>query len=278
MSAPSLPLAPTFTTVVTTVDDRPASERAVPVAGALAQLAGAAVELLTVDTDGLSESRCRRRLDDVARLLPPDLPVTTTLEFSLESVAEAVGHVDRGPGAVLCIATHGRGSLSSLALGSVTTHLVRHTEMSILTVGPACPAPGPDDLARPAVAALDGSQLDDDVMAAAATWCRSTGAPLTVTTTITRPSEPSAWSDADQVLAWAERRATDLGLLGIATSLVAASDPTEGILRALDAAPGVYVVGSHRRGPLARLVYGSTTTRLVQQAPCPVLVAGPVPR
>ncbi len=275
MTAPSPPVAPTFTTVVTTVDDRPASERAVPVAAALAHLSNAAVELLTVDTDGLSESRCRRRLDDVARLLPADLPVTTTLEFSLESVAEAVARVDRGPGAVLCIATHGRGSLTALALGSVTTHLLRHTDLSILTVGPQCAAPGADDLARPAIAALDGSSLDDDVMAAAATWCRSTGAPLTVTTTITRPSEPLAWSDADQVLAWAERRAVELGLPDATTSLVAASDASEGILRALDGPPGCYVVGSHRRGPVGRLIYGSNATRLVQQAPCPVLVAGP---
>lgn len=273
MSAPA-PLAPTITTVVTTIDDRPASERAVPVAAALAATSGATVELLSVDPVGLSASRSQRRLDEVVRQVPLGVEVTSTVLATTDSVADALGRLDRGPGAVLCIATHGRGAVLSLALGSVTAHLVRHTHLPVLAVGPGCAADVAEHLDGPAVAGVDGGPLDEEVLDAAALWARSTGAPIVVTTTITTPGEPRSWTSADEVLHRAEARLRRLEV-PVTTSLIAASDVDEGILRALDGPPGCIVVGSHRRGPLGRMVLGSTATQVARRAACPVLVAAP---
>ncbi|QYG92279.1 universal stress protein [Iamia sp. SCSIO 61187] len=261
------------TTIVVPIDDGPTSERSVPVAGALARLTGATVELLSVDTDGSAPAQVRRRLDDLVGGIPAGVPVCTTVEGTTEPVAGVIAHLDRDPDTLVCLATRGRGALVSLALGSVTTDVVSQTHLQVLVVGPGCASSPPPDLTAPAVVALDGSDVDEDVMVTAAGWAHDTGAPLTVTTTITRPYEPEVWVDADRILAWAEARAAELGV-GITTSLVASTDVGAGVLRAIEGPIGCIVVGSHRRGRIGRIVLGSTVTRLTHQAPCPVLVAG----
>ena len=61
-----------------------------------------------------------------------------------------------------------------------------------------------------------------------------------------------------------------------ATFLVWEGDPAEVILAASEAEDvDVVILGSHRRGLLGRLVLGSMSTRVSEQARCPVLV---VPR
>lgn len=61
-----------------------------------------------------------------------------------------------------------------------------------------------------------------------------------------------------------------------ATFLVWEGDPAEVILAASEAENvDVVILGSHRRGLLGRLVLGSMSTRVSEQASCPVLV---VPR
>jgi nucleotide-binding universal stress UspA family protein len=261
------------TTIVVPVDDGPTSERAVPVAGALARLTGATVELLSVDPDRSPPEQVRRRLDDLAGRVPPGVPVGCTVEGTTEPVAGVIAHLDRDPDTLVCLATRGRGALVSLALGSVTTDVVSQTHLQVLVVGPGCASAPAPDLTAPAVVALDGSDVDEDVMVTAAAWAHDTGAPLTVSTTITQRYEPEGWVDADRILAWAEERAAELDL-PITTSLVAATDVGAGILRAVEGPIGCLVVGSHRRGRIGRVVLGSTVARLTHRAPCPVLVAG----
>ena len=173
-----------ITTIVVPVSDAPTSERSIPVAGALARMTGATLELVGVDPVGLAPERTQRRLDEVASSVASGVAVRTTVEDTVESVAATLAHLERDSGAVLCLATRGRGPLLSLALGSVTVEIVRASAMPALVVGPSCIASTPTDLAAPAVLALDGTEVDDDVMAAAVVWSRATGAPLTVTTTI----------------------------------------------------------------------------------------------
>ncbi|MEA2652125.1 MAG: hypothetical protein QOI85_1846 [Chloroflexota bacterium] len=59
-----------------------------------------------------------------------------------------------------------------------------------------------------------------------------------------------------------------------ATFLVWEGDPAEAILAASEAESiDVIVLGSHGRGPLGRLLLGSTSTAVSEQARCQVLVA-----
>jgi len=262
--------------ILVPIDDAPLSTRAVPVAGALARLAGATVDLLSVEPVGPPRDGVHERLEEVARLVPPGVGVSTAVVPTTASVARTLAELEHPGGTMLCMATHGRGPLGSLGLGSVTADLVAHAEMPVMVVGPSCTTQSPTDLSGPVVAAVEGSARDDAVVAAAVHLAQVTGSALTLTTAVTRPRDPAAWSQADDVLSAAADRAADLGLEAERTP-VAAADAAEGVLRTAAAGAGGIVMGSHRRGRLGRLLFGSTTAHVVRSATCPVLVAAPVP-
>ena len=98
------------TTIVVPIDEAPTSERSVPVAGALARLTGASVELLSVDIDGSAPEQVRRRLDDLVGRVPAGVPACTTVEGTTKPVAGVIAHLDRGADALVCLATRGRGA------------------------------------------------------------------------------------------------------------------------------------------------------------------------
>ena len=77
-----------------------------------------------------------------------------------------------------------------------------------------------------------------------------------------------------EVIAGAQRvvaRARTAG--AVATFLVWDGDPADSIIAAADAeGADVIVIGSHGRGRLGRLVLGSTSARVADEATCPVVV------
>jgi nucleotide-binding universal stress UspA family protein len=78
---------------------------------------------------------------------------------------------------------------------------------------------------------------------------------------------------AHQDVAIAHRYLAELGVE--AEMRIAYGDPVDEIRREAEAgAYDVIVVGSHGRGGLAQVVLGSVSKALLQQSPCPVLVAG----
>jgi nucleotide-binding universal stress UspA family protein len=263
-----------ITHVLVPIDDTELSTRAVPFAGALARLAGATVDLLTVDPLGCNQGLDAKRLDDVAELVPPGIGLGKRIVATTESVADTLAHLDHPTGTIMCIATHGRGAFASLGLGSTTANLVTRTRMPVLVIGPRCPSDDTSHLTGPVLAAVDGSPRDEAVVRTAVQWARATGSPMVATTTVTRPSEPEAWSAANDILAGVRSAAAGQGV-DAEVLPVAAADVDEGLLRAIEPGTGCVVMGSHHRGRLGRLLYGSTTASVVHRAPCPVLVAAP---
>lgn len=262
--------------ILVPIDRTALSTRAVPVAGALARLTGATVDLLSVEPVGPPSQEVPARLDDVTAMVPPGVGTSTRVVATVESVAATLAGLEHPAGTVMCLATHGRGPLTSLGLGSVTADLVAHASMPVLVVGPRCTTEGPAELAGPVLAAVDGSDRDDDVLATAAGWALATGVPLTVVTAVTRPREPQVWQAANALLA--EGRA-HVAAVGVEASVmpVSAGDVDAALLRAVEPTTGCLVMGSHRRGRLGRLLFGSTTASVVHWARCPVLVAAPPP-
>ncbi len=260
-----------LSTIVVPVDDSPTCERALPVAAALARRTGATVELLTVDPLGVDPGWAEHRLRELASDIAADVVVTTTVVPTTGTVVDALAGLDRGSDAVVCLAPHARGAMATTIVGSVADGLVRRSSQPVLLVGPGSVAPG--EGSRPVLAAIDGSSRDGGVVSAAARWARATDARLEIVHVVTRPSAPEAWAEADAALADAEDVARAEGT-NATTSLVAATDPGEGLIRAAAAGAGCVVLGSHRRTSVGRLVLGSTVTALVRRAPCPVLVAG----
>ncbi|MGZ6673649.1 MAG: universal stress protein, partial [Solirubrobacteraceae bacterium] len=128
---------------------------------------------------------------------------------------------------------------------------------------------------------FDGSPESRSALALAHEIAKAVGAGLRVIDVIA-PSEPGGPSPSDHA-DWAKRAhirreeaedrlAAVLSELGeIATGALPSGDPASELAYAANDLD-LLVTGSRGYGPVRRLVLGSTSTRLVHEAPCPVLV------
>ena len=121
------------------------------------------------------------------------------------------------------------------------------------------------DAARPIVVGHDGDPTAGDALALGRALAKATGQPLLAA---------RVRADDDDAVAAAE---ADLGGLAggqAGTTVVRASSPAAGLHELAERVhPEAIVVGSHRRGAAGRLFVGSVAERLLQGAPCPVVVA-----
>jgi nucleotide-binding universal stress UspA family protein len=139
---------------------------------------------------------------------------------------------------------------------------------------------------KPIVLATDGSPTADEASALAIDLARATGATLCVAAAWQGPMMIYPYASEPEVsgVERAERRrATNAARTAIdrarqagveAEAFVREGDPVEIVSQtAADTGAALIVVGSHGWGALRRLVFGSVSTGLLHEAPCPVLVA-----
>ena len=123
------------------------------------------------------------------------------------------------------------------------------------------------DGARPIVVGHDDDPTAGDALALGAALAEASGASLLLARVC--PDDEEAVSAAEASLA---RVASEHG--GAETRVLRASSPAAGLYALAEQVhPEVLVVGSHRRGTVGRLFAGSVAERLLQGAPCPVVVA-----
>lgn len=258
------------------VDDTPESERVLPIVAALATRLGARIELLTIDSPHVEVSAMAAYQERLIQALPEGVPGHGTVLLGDAPVAELLLDAYRNrPGALLALATRAPGTLWQwLGGGSVGDEVVQETLRPVLLAGPRCDAGATAaGLAAHTTAALDGTGVDEQVVATATEWARSLGTPLTLVRVVTTPAQPHAHRDAaaDVELLAAEARREGLD---VRREVVDAGDPARAVLHHVAAAGGVLVVGSHRRGPLGRAIHGSNALWIVHRSPVPVVVAG----
>lgn len=261
--------------ILVPVDETPESERAVSVGAALAGAIGTRLELVTVESPNVDAFATSGYHERLLSGVPPTIETDSTVSFSNDSVAAAIAAVaDARPGSVVCMATRARGPVSELVLGSTADGLLRASRAPMVLVGPACDPSWPDgprDASR-VVVALDGSSLDVGVIAAALSWAAALDAEVhfvTVAGDLGLPWAPPPAAEALRLAADAAERAGRPAT----TSLLEGDNPAVSVLRQVDRRAALLVVGSHRRGPWARIALGANALWLVHRAPCPVLIA-----
>ncbi len=87
-----------------------------------------------------------------------------------------VEQVAATPGSVVCMATHARGPIGSVALGNVASQVLRQIAVPALLVGPHCAEQAPRH--GPMLVAHDGSVAADAVLTPARTWAHACGLPI----------------------------------------------------------------------------------------------------
>jgi nucleotide-binding universal stress UspA family protein len=299
-----------YRTVLVPLDGSAFAEHALPLALSIASRAGAALRLVRVhvpaatryrdselagslDLDELVRKEERAYLDEVSgRVVQASglRPGTTLLDGRIADVLYEQG-VATGVDLVV-MATHGRGPLSRLWLGSVADELVRRLPTPLLLVRPGETAP---DFAHPpavrhVLIPLDGSALAEGILGVAV----ELGRLLQADYTLLRVVEPVIVADARlggnaasgldlsllQALqsgaqAYLERVAERLrsSSVRVQTRVVTNRWAAGAILEEAGAhAMQLIALATHGRRGLGRLLLGSVADKVVRGASVPVLL------
>jgi nucleotide-binding universal stress UspA family protein len=210
------------------------------------------------------EAAAREKLRLAAGSLPPGSA------FTVEPVASParalIGWIRAHRPDLVVMATHGRGGLSHLLLGSVTEQVIQHARRPVL-----CVRHSPDHGRLPYRRLLVPTDLSSNsrgAFAYAATLARAFGAQVLVLYVAppdaepTPISEPSLWHSVREYFAGLEMAARiDQGR---AWERIVGQAGTESADLVVMACQGADAVGER--------LLGSNAERVVRHAPCPVLV------
>jgi nucleotide-binding universal stress UspA family protein len=219
--------------------------------------------------------------------------VAIDLDIAEGSTATAIlAKADAMPADLLVMGTHGRSGFERLVLGSVTEKVLRKAACPVLTVPKAVPdvVPAPPVLFKRIICAIDFSDCSMHALNYAMSLTQEADAHLTVMHVIELPPDVprevhetvlAGPRNLREYLALAEEDARARLKEAIPDSVRAyctvdtvqpTGKPYREILRvAEEQTADLIVIGIHGRGPVDRLLFGSTAEHLVRQASCPVL-------
>jgi nucleotide-binding universal stress UspA family protein len=259
-----------FARVVVPVGFSPESDRALAVVPALAEWAGASIELVTV-TEPNDRSDKEPRLAEAAERLGPGTK-WRIVESDGPVDAALVAELHRGENELWCVGSHARGALGEMIIGSLSEQFVREAHAPVVLVGPhAEDAP----TGRVLAAVLDGTEQSEAILPAAADLAVALGMTLRLLQV----------SDAD--LARLPRDSSETAYLARAAAKVPSINPHEVDYDVLHgghpahnlsdyatANPDVGMIAMLTRGLTGgeRLLHGSSAFELVHRAKIPVAI------
>ncbi|MGH9798048.1 MAG: universal stress protein [Candidatus Polarisedimenticolia bacterium] len=235
----------------------------------------------------------RRTLQsELAACASPAMSAGVAVETAVvrgDPVAEILKAAATLPADLLVIGTHGRGGFEHLVLGSVTEKVLRKAVCPVLAVPPQAGPPKAEEplLFRHILCPVDFSEASVRAVEQAFSLAEETDARITLMHAVEGYQETEEGTPVhlrDGVLQYRDYlrdKARDL-LLGLvpanATSFcrpaieVVAGRAWREILRlCAERGADLIVMGVYGRGPIDRMLFGSTTHQVVRQAPCPVL-------
>jgi len=304
--------SPLFRTILVPLDGSPLAEEALPLALRIAYKNGATIRLALVHeppaipydapnarlvtcADQAMEQAEREYLRNAeARLREGGTQVSTVGPLAGEIgpiLAEQV--LELGIDLVV-MATHGRGGVQRLWLGSVADYLIRHVDVPVLLVRPgAGSAPtGIASAATEIMVPVDGSTLAEEALEPAAELARLWDLELNLVRVlhpvmmVTEPALPVPSTYDQELTAACCSQAQDYlndvvddlradGHRASGTAVVG-WNPIDTILElARPERVAVIAIATHGRGGLRRLALGSVADKLVRASAMPVLVYRP---
>lgn len=225
--------------------------------------------------------------EDLERLQVPATEARVTREVVGGTPAQVLIEVaERVQADLLVVATHQRGPLARAVVGSVAAHAIRAAPCPVLVTGSDRPLHGSP---RRVIAAIDLDDVSDRVLELAHGVVRETGGALTVVSAYDLDRGLAARRELhlDELrplierlpriyrVAIVERIERVLGpSSGARVEVVAEDPPAKLILETAESERAeLIVLGTSSHGALARLLLGSTASRVIAEARCPVLVA-----
>lgn len=254
--------------VAVALDLSPNADRAVPVGAALARQAGVPLEFVVVGSPGMdpevdySELRRRVALAGVEPLL---------IRLRDENAAGRLCEFGAEDERVLCLSSHGRGSVAAAVLGSVSRYVAENAEHPTVLVGPKARVDAPrfDTI----VVGVDPAYPNDALLDTAAGWAKALGAQVHLVAV----EEPVNWMLAGtepvghRLEGVLNEDAARVGARGleVRTTVIHVGRPATALVDVThrDGQCLLFVSTGHRNA------LSAVTARVVHMAPVPVIVA-----
>lgn len=245
---------------------------------------GFVVDAATIDAAGEYSRQLVAAAGARAREAAPQLEVIETAELGPAGLILASASEDAD---LLVVGRRGLGSATSAFLGSVSNQLTANAACPVVVVGPQDGDAGTAVRTEgPVVVGVDGSEFGPRALRFALDEARLRGVAVRVVSVAERgavsASDPelaarmgsSAEVDADRVVSDTVGAVESTHDDPPIETVVESGSPAEVIVEhAVDAQ--LIVVGSQGKGFLRRVLLGSVSREVLQNAPCPVAVVGP---
>lgn len=257
--------------IVVPLDGSDDATRALPVARRLGAVLGSELSVVHVAQPDAADEDVRRAVGESGAHVVTDHDVAGAILHAAES----------RPGAILCMASHGRGR-SAGVLGSVAADVVARAMHPVVLVGPNTVDPYVAE--GDVVSCVDGSEESEASLAPAAAWASVLGSAMKIVTVI-EPAPipvvpgvtPHPWHwPASVAEDYVSRLARDWRNDGARVDCEVIGDPVsvvDGISEYVAAQPAALVaVATHQRTGLARVMISSVAAGVVRRSAAPVLV------
>jgi nucleotide-binding universal stress UspA family protein len=254
-------------TFVVPLDGSAYSERALPVAEALAVRTGGGLLLVSVPFHGPLEPSAY--LDEQSARIT-QCPVETFSTGEVLAPAAITDALEADDDRIVCMTTHGRGSWRWAAVGSIAEEVIRRTSRPLLLVGRLCRSDfvqGGRDL----LVCVDTTSAAAALGPAVRVWAESLSLRVNVATVVHPLDVPSAEHPELVLRPLIEALgSTEVG----AAQLLRANYTAGALVDYADDLPAVLIaMNTHARTGVPRFVLGSQTMAVLHEASCPVLVA-----
>jgi nucleotide-binding universal stress UspA family protein len=234
---------------------------------------------------GSAESELRAFLDATD---PRDFARINVMIRSGNAVQSIIGHAAHDRSDLIVMGTRGRSGLRAI-LGSVTERVLREARCPVLTIPPAATGPAMEEFEpyNPILCASDFSPSCRKALSLGLSVAQEADARLILLHVLQFPANNSGLMPLQPIIVdpidrTESRREALLRLKGGLASeaplrchpeaIVVEGNPSEAILRiAEDEQVGLIVMGVESRGAIDRMLFGSTTRRVIHAARCPVL-------
>lgn len=278
-------------TILCPTDLSDASVQSLPLATHFARLHGADLHLLHVhllhamspeqeDVPFPGEQEARAALEASAGGIPWN-QVVHRIERGINAAPTIIDYADANDVDLIVMGSHGRRGFRRLMLGSVTTEVVRYARRPVLVVRHAEDAAPPTDVDRLLVP-VDFSRASHEAVSVALELAATLDVPIELLHAVEPiPYVQMAYPisvDTGDFKDHAQRRLDEIvGELDTSREIrttVAVDMAEQAVIdAAYRSASPLVVMASHGHSGLARVLLGSTTERLLRNAPCPVFVA-----
>ncbi|MFW6089431.1 MAG: universal stress protein [Gemmatimonadota bacterium] len=277
-------------TILCPTDLSDASVQAVPLATHFARLHGADLHLVHIhllhtmspeedDVPFPGEQAARVALEASAGGISWN-QVVHRVERGINAAPTIVDYADANDVDLIVMGSHGRRGFRRLMLGSVTAEVVRSARRPVLVVRHEEDAAPPTEVDR-LVVPVDFSPASQQAVDVAVELAATLDVPIELLHAVepipyVQMAYPIAVDDGE-FKAHAQRRLDEmvekLDTTGEVRTTIAVDMAEQAVIDAAyrSSAPLV-VMASHGHSGLARVLLGSTTERLLRNAPCPVLV------